>query len=109
MPCERRTGDAWSGSRCGKSASETINGERLCAPHARAAKAANTRKATREAEREAQDTKIAGWQQRIKAAGSACGVETVLHYSGISHEYKEAVVISLADFERLAEIFRRVS
>lgn len=99
--CEKQEGDTWHRRDCGDPFVEMVDGKQFCKKHAGSAKGVKTRREKRDTETSARLATVDDWLTRMDKAAAALVVKAKLHHSH-SHGYEEAVVISLADFERLA-------
>ena len=102
--CQRRTGNAWNHSVCGKTPVEMVDGKQLCKRHAAARRGAATAKAKRYEAYDQRQELEESWIRRMKTVADKLGVEARLSYSLAGRSRIDSVVISLADFERLAGI-----
>ena len=105
MGCKRPSGSVWHRTYCGKEPTEIVDGTELCRRHAAAQRGANTAKARRNEEAQKQRAIEEEWRRRAKIAADAIGITTRLHYSFNTRQLDGQIVISLEDFERIADAY----
>jgi len=76
-------------------------GNRWCAQHDPAIVA--EKRDAQEKARQDKNQREAEWRLRTSVAAARLGLTAQLHWQPFAHEYVDAVVISLTDFEQLAE------
>jgi hypothetical protein len=103
--CAEAVHDAGRGvgfHQCGRKWKVTdANGDRWCAQHDPQVVA--DKRTLREQQRQQKGQREADWRRRMNVAAGRLGIGAQLHWQPFTHEYQDEVVISLADFEKLAE------
>lgn len=105
--CQVRVGDAWHQHDCGKPSVELIDDRPFCKPHAAGRKRSLAATEKRNQQIATETANRREWEARMNVAAIRLGVSATLDYSVLGSRYTESVVISLAEFEQLAERIKR--